>query len=289
MDTADHVWIDHNRFTHMGDGLLDIRKDSQYVTVSYNQFSNHNKAFGIGWTTNVKTQITIDHNWFTGTKQRNPSADNCAYAHLYNNYLSAQVADGDPVWTYGNWSRGSTKMVIENSYYDGVQHPYQADATAELVRARVDPAEHHGPDRRVGCRLRSAGVLRLPAGPGRRRPRAGEAVLRTAGADRRRPSHVPADYPTVQAAVDAVPDGNDVPVTIAVAPGTYRAKVLIPASKPNIVLRGTGHDRSDTVIVFDTPAEYGGSPGAPPSGSPRMTSPPATSPSATTSTRPRTS
>jgi pectate lyase len=133
MDTVDHVWIDHNTLTHMGDGLLDIRKDSQYITVSYNRFSNHNKAFGIGWTTNVLTQITIDHNWFTGTKQRNPSADNCAYAHLYNNYMSAQVADGDPVWTYGNWSRGHTKMVIENSYYDGVQHPYQADATAELV------------------------------------------------------------------------------------------------------------------------------------------------------------
>src|SRR5919112_704767 len=24
-------------------------------------------------------------------------------------------------------------MVLENSYFDGVQHPYQADATAELV------------------------------------------------------------------------------------------------------------------------------------------------------------
>ncbi len=133
MDTADHVWIDHNRFEHMGDGLLDIRKDSRYITVSYNQFKNHNKAMGIGWTTDVRTEITIDHNWFTGTKQRNPSADNCAYAHLYNNYLSAQVADGDPTWTYGNWARGATRMVIENSYYDGVQHPYQADATAELV------------------------------------------------------------------------------------------------------------------------------------------------------------
>ncbi|WP_381173486.1 pectinesterase family protein [Streptomyces mangrovi] len=261
MDTADHVWIDHNRFTHMGDGLLDIRKDSQYVTVSYNQFSNHNKAFGIGWTTNVQTQITIDHNWFTGTKQRNPSADNCAYAHLYNNYVSAQVTDGDPVWTYGNWSRGHTKMVIENGYYDGVQHPYQADSTAELVQRgsilrntggrtdtwgaafdprafydyRLDPAaavpalvgRFSGPQKRIGVTLR-----------------------------------VPADHPTVQAAVDAVPDGNAEPVTIAVAPGTYREKVLVPATKPNIVLQGTGRDRSDTVIVYDTPAEYGGSTGS---------------------------
>ncbi|MEU6030166.1 right-handed parallel beta-helix repeat-containing protein [Streptomyces tauricus] len=134
LDTAHHVWIDHNRFSRICDGQLDVRKDSEYVTVSYNRFEDNNKTFGIGWTPNVRTQITIDHNWFRGTKQRNPSADNCAYAHLYNNYLTAQADPGDPVWTYGNWSRGLTKMVIENSYYDGVQHPYQADATAELVQ-----------------------------------------------------------------------------------------------------------------------------------------------------------
>jgi pectate lyase len=48
----------------MGDGLLDIRKDSQYITVSYNHFSHHNKAFGIGWTSNVKTQA------FSGPQKR---------------------------------------------------------------------------------------------------------------------------------------------------------------------------------------------------------------------------
>ncbi|MFI1026528.1 pectinesterase family protein [Streptomyces sp. NPDC020951] len=263
LDTVDHVWIDHNRFTHMGDGLLDIRKDSQYITVSYNRFTNHNKAFGIGWTTNVLTQITIDHNWFTGTKQRNPSADNCAYAHLYNNYVSAQVVDGDPVWTYGNWSRGHTKMVIENGYYDGVQHPYQADATAELVQrgsilkntagrtdawgAAFDPREFYA------YRLDPAAavptlVTRL-SGP---QQRIGAAVT----------LHVPADYPTVQSAVDAVPEGNADAVTVAVAPGTYREKVFVPATKPNLLLQGTGRDRSDTVIVHDTPAAYGGSTGS---------------------------
>ncbi|MER6184535.1 pectinesterase family protein [Streptomyces sp. NPDC001652] len=262
MDTVDHVWIDHNRFTHMGDGLLDIRKDSRYITVSYNQFTSHNKAFGIGWTTNVLTEITIDHNWFTGTKQRNPSADNCAYAHLYNNYLSAQVADGDPTWTYGNWSRGRTRMVIENSYYDGVQHPYQADATAELVQrgsilkhttgrtdawgTAFDPRDFYA--YRLDPAAAVPALVTRFSGP---RKQIGEVTL-----------SVPADYATVQAAVDAVPDGNTVPVTIAVAPGTYRAKVLIPASKPNIVLQGTGQDRSDTVIVYDTPAAYGGSTGS---------------------------
>ncbi|MGX5208925.1 pectinesterase family protein [Streptomyces violaceus] len=263
LDTAHHVWIDHIRFSRICDGQLDIRKDSEYVTVSYNRFTNNNKTFGIGWTPNVKTQITVDHNWFTGTKQRNPSADNCAYAHLYNNYLSSQLSDGDPVWTYGNWSRGRTKMVIENSFYDGVQHPYQADATAELVQrgsilrnttgrhdawgTAFDPREFYA--YRLDPAAAVPALVKRFSGPQKRI--GGPAVL-----------NVPADYPTVQSAVDAVPDGNDTPVTIAVAPGTYREKVYIPASKPHLLLRGTGHDRSDTVVVFDTPAEYGGSTGS---------------------------
>ncbi|MEU6178189.1 pectinesterase family protein [Streptomyces coeruleorubidus] len=263
LDTAHHVWIDHIRFSRICDGQLDVRKDSEYVTVSHNQFTNNNKTFGIGWTPNVKTQITVDHNWFRGTKQRNPSADNVAYAHLYNNYLSSQLSDGDPVWTYGNWSRGRTKMVIENSFYDGVQHPYQADATAELVQrgsilrnttgrhdawgTAFDPRAFY--DYRLDPAAAVPALVKRFSGPQKRI--GGPVTL-----------HVPGDYPTVQSAVDAVPDGNDTPLTIAVAPGTYREKVFIPASKPQIELRGTGQDRSDTVIVFDTPAEYGGSTGS---------------------------
>ncbi|MEU7663679.1 pectinesterase family protein [Streptomyces lincolnensis] len=261
MDTVHHVWVDHNRFSNICDGQLDVRKDSEYITVSYNRFENNNKTFGLGWTTNVRTQITIDHNWFANTKQRNPSVDNAAYAHLYNNYLTAQVDPGDPVWTYGNWSRGRTKMVIENSYYQDVQHPYQADATAELVQrgsilrntsgrhdawgAAFDPREFYA--YRLDPAAAVPALVKKFSGP---QKRIGVAL------------RVPADHPTVQAAVDAVPAGNTVPVTIAVAPGTYREKVLIPATKPNIVLQGTGQDRSDTVIVFDTPAEYGGSTGS---------------------------
>ncbi|MFF7043039.1 pectinesterase family protein [Streptomyces massasporeus] len=263
LDTAHHVWIDHIRFSRICDGQLDIRKDSEYVTVSYNRFTDNNKTFGIGWTPNVRTQITVDHNWFRGTKQRNPSADNCAYAHLYNNYLSAQLSDGDPVWTYGNWSRGRTKMVIENSFYDGVQHPYQADATAELVQRGSVLRNTTGRHDAWGTAFEPREFYAYRLDPAAAVP---ALVKRFSGPQKRIGGpvelHVPADYPSVQAAVDAVPDGNDTPLTIAVAPGTYREKVFIPASKPDLVLRGTGRDRSDTVIVFDTPAEYGGSTGS---------------------------
>ncbi|MGW0821200.1 pectinesterase family protein [Streptomyces sp. NPDC002845] len=263
MDTVHHVWIDHNRFSRICDGQLDIRKDSEYVTVSYNRFENNNKTLGIGWTSNVRTQLTLDHNWFRGTKQRNPSADNCAYAHLYNNYFSEQPADGDPTWTYASWSRGRTRMVIENSYYDGVQHPYQADDTAELVErgsilkntsgrhdewgAAFDPKDFY--DYRLDPAAAVPALVSRFSGP--QKQLGTNTVL-----------NVPADYPAVQAAVDAVPSGNDGTVTIRIAPGTYREKVHIPTNKPNLVLQGTGQDRSDTVIVYDTPAAFGGSTGS---------------------------
>jgi len=120
MDTADHVWIDHNTFTNINDGYIDSRKDTNYVTVSWNRMGDHNKTFGIGWTENVIARMTIHHNWIFNSNQRNPSADNLLYAHLYNNYLSN-------VASYGNYARGATKMVIENSYFEKVNDPFSPD------------------------------------------------------------------------------------------------------------------------------------------------------------------
>ncbi|MFJ4621544.1 RICIN domain-containing protein [Streptomyces sp. NPDC088812] len=126
MDTADHIWIDHNRIERMNDGLIDSRKDTSYLTVSWNELGEVNKAFGIGWTDNVTARMTIHHNWIHDTNQRNPSIDNVALAHLYNNYLQN-------ITSYGNLSRGSAKTVVENSYYENVANPYSYDGTAAAI------------------------------------------------------------------------------------------------------------------------------------------------------------
>ncbi|MFG1989980.1 RICIN domain-containing protein [Actinoplanes sp. NPDC048988] len=127
MDTADHVWIDHNTITRMNDGSIDSRKDTSYLTVSWNVLSSNNKAFGIGWTDNVTARMTIHHNWIHDTNQRNPSVDNVALAHLYNNYLQN-------ITSYGNLSRGATKLVLENSYFDNVKNPYYNDTSAAQLK-----------------------------------------------------------------------------------------------------------------------------------------------------------
>ena len=125
MDTAHHVWIDHCHFHHIGDGIIDSRKDTSFVTVSWNILSEHNKAFGIGWTENVTSQLTIHHNWFRDTNQRNPSTDNVLRAHLYNNWLERLAS-------YGNYARGGTHMVVEHSVFDSVKDPHYYE-TGSLV------------------------------------------------------------------------------------------------------------------------------------------------------------
>ena len=57
------------------------------------------------------------------------------------------------------------------------------------------------------------------------------------------------DFGTVQAAVDAVPDG--VPYTIRIRPGHYREVVKVPAAKTGLTMFGTTGNPADVVIDFD--------------------------------------
>ncbi len=126
IDRSHHIWIDHCKITHMEDGLIDFRKNSDYLTVSWSILSNHNKAFGIGWTQELgHMHVTMHHTWIQDTNQRNPSLDN-GTGHLYNNYLQN-------ISSYGNYSRGKSKVVVENSIFEKVNRPLVCDTDAEMV------------------------------------------------------------------------------------------------------------------------------------------------------------
>ena len=267
MDGAHHVWIDHNDLRHMADGLIDVRKDSTDVTVSWNKLSNDNKAFGIGWTSNVVTDITIHHNWISETEQRNPSTDNAAHAHLYNNFLE-DVAGTAITSSYGNYSRGATKMVLENSFFQGVNNPVIKDSTATIVQrgntfagttgrnesggTAFDPKTFYGYtlDRTadVPALLKSGAGPRGTLGTAAATTRAAAATTLTVAADGS------GQYRTVQAAVDAVPVDNPSRVIVSVRPGTYREVVKVPANKPHVTIQGSGGSRKDTTIVYGNAA-----------------------------------
>ncbi|SED01096.1 pectinesterase [Streptomyces sp. KS_5] len=265
MDGAHHVWIDHNDLRHMADGLIDVRKDSTNVTVSWNRLSDDNKAFGIGWTDNVVTDITIHHNWIRETEQRNPSTDNAAHAHLYNNFLE-DVAGTDIKSSYGNYSRGKTAMVLESSYFQGMNNPVIKDATATLVQrgnvfsgtsgrnesggAAFDPKAHYSYALDAASNVPSL----LKAGAGPRSSIGAAAASVRAATTLTVAKDGSGQYSTVQAAVNAVPANNASRIVIAVKPGTYRETVKVPADKPHVTIQGTGGSRKDTVIVYNNAA-----------------------------------
>ena len=57
------------------------------------------------------------------------------------------------------------------------------------------------------------------------------------------------DYKTVQAAFNDVPDYYTGPYTIFVKKGIYYEKLLLPASKTNVILKG--EDRDSTILTYD--------------------------------------
>ncbi|MDX3546518.1 pectinesterase family protein [Streptomyces europaeiscabiei] len=266
MDGAHHVWIDHNDLRHMADGLIDSRKDTTYVTVSWNKLSQNNKTFGIGWTTNTTADLTIHHNWFRETEQRNPSTDNVAHAHLYNNFLE-DVSGTDITSSYGNYARGNTKMVLENSYFQGMRNPVTKDSTAALVQrgnvfsgtsgrnesggTAFDPKSYYSytldKTADVPALLRSnagpRGSIGTTAGT-----KAAAATTLTVAKDGS------GQYTSVQKAVDAVPANNASRVVISVRPGVYREVVKVPANKPHVTIQGAGGSRKDTTIVYGNAA-----------------------------------
>lgn len=270
LDGAHHVWIDHNDLRHMADGLIDSRKDTTYLTVSWNRLRNDNKAFGIGWTENTTADITVHHNWLNETEQRNPSTDNVAHAHLYNNYLQDEPGT-DITAAYGNYARGNTNMVLENSYFEGVRNPVIRDSTATLVQrgsifAGTSGRNESGggtsfdPHTYYAYTLDSAADVPalVKAGSGPRATAGATADTSTAVTTKGAAASTltvakdgSGQYATVQAAVDAVPAGNTARVVISVAPGTYREVVKIPSTKQNVTLQGSGASLADTVIVYD--------------------------------------
>ena len=265
MDGAHHVWIDHNDLRHMADGLIDVRKDSTYVTVSWNKLSQDNKAFGIGWTENVVTDITIHHNWIRETEQRNPSTDNAAHAHLYNNFLE-DAAGTDINSSYGNYSRGATRMVLENSYFQGFKNPVIKDSTASIVQKGNTFVGTSGRNESGGTAFdpktyyaytldKTADVpALLKSGVG---PRSSIGTTATASTKAAAATTLTVakdgsgQYSTVQAAVNAVPANNPSRVVISVKPGTYRELVKVPSNKPHVTIQGSGGSRNDTVIVYN--------------------------------------
>ncbi|GAA4978770.1 pectinesterase family protein [Kineococcus glutinatus] len=271
LDGASNVWIDHNEFTRLGDGLVDVRKDSTAVTLSWNVFRDHNKAVGVGWTPNVVTTVTMHHNWFSNTFQRNASIDNTAAAHLYNNYL-------DGIGQYGTMSRGAAQVLVESSVYANGEDAVVAKDPASRVESRDNLfTEIRGRKDSTGATFdprASYPYTPDPVGDVQRVVTAGAGPLvpdERVGRTVRVALDGTGDFASITAAVGAA-ERADHPVEIVVAPGTYREVVRVRPAADHVRIRGGSGRAQDVVLTYDVASGqqkfYGGTFGS--TGSPTL-------------------
>ncbi len=121
--SATNIWIDHNTFTDGYDGAVDIKRGSDFVTVSWNRVHNHDKAMLLGHSDDNASQdvghlrVTYHHNWFDGSGQRHPRVRFGNPVHVYNNYYAN-------VGGYGVASTMNAGVLVEGNYFENVDDPY---------------------------------------------------------------------------------------------------------------------------------------------------------------------
>jgi pectate lyase len=127
-----HIWIDHNDLCCGDDGLVDIKRGSDFVTVSWNRTHDHDKTMLLGHDDDNAAQdvghlrVTYHHNFFDGSDQRNPRVRFGEPVHVYNNYCRNA--------SYCIVSAMNAGLVVENNYFDTVNNPGRVDFSGDLGR-----------------------------------------------------------------------------------------------------------------------------------------------------------
>ena len=99
-----------------GDGTIDVKADSKYVTISYNHFYDSGKSSLCGMTSESgPNYITYHHNWFDHSDSRHPRIRTMS-VHIYNNYYDGNAK-------YGVGAAKSSNAFVENNYFENCKHP----------------------------------------------------------------------------------------------------------------------------------------------------------------------
>ena len=121
-----HVWIHNMDFFYgkkggaadqaKGDGTIDIKANSQYITVAYNRFWDNGKASMCGMKTESgPNYITYHHNWFDHSDSRMARIRTMS-VHMYNNYYLHNDV-------YGVGATMGSSVFMESNYFDATKRP----------------------------------------------------------------------------------------------------------------------------------------------------------------------
>ncbi|AXG76330.1 hypothetical protein DVK44_00035 [Streptomyces paludis] len=308
---ATHVWVDHNTFSdgptldsasatyfdrkfQVHDGLLDITKGSDLVTVERNRFTNHDKTTLIGSsdTDNASAlRISIHHNVYTGITQRAPLT-RIGQVHIYNNYYDTTKAGGY-AHSYTINSRAGAQVVAEKNYWklssdrktsqllsgDGTGaiagSGNMVDGTVTDLAAAYNAAADSSKQLKTAVNWTPTLTAGLESSakdlPSSLAATAGAGILTAAGTTSTAaaaPVAAAAAAPAVAAAtrtvaadgsaqyrtVQAAVDASAAGDTVSVAKGTYREVLNVPTGKTGLTIRGATGNAEDVVITYDNAA-----------------------------------
>ena len=99
-----------------GDGAIDVKSDSKYVTLDYCHFWDTGKSNMFGMKSESgPNYITYHHNWFDHSDSRHPRVRTMS-VHVYNNYF-------DNVAKYGVGATSGASVFVENNYFLKTKKP----------------------------------------------------------------------------------------------------------------------------------------------------------------------
>lgn len=123
---ASNIWIDHNELfsenpntqTNIDkyDGLIDIKGQTSFITLSYNYLHDHHKGGLVGAADNdlhADRKVTMHHNYYKNVKLRVPMYRG-ATGHFFNNYIVG-AKDATEI-------RANTCVRVERNYYESLHY-----------------------------------------------------------------------------------------------------------------------------------------------------------------------
>lgn len=146
-----NIWIDHcelfsedpavqtNRDLY--DGLIDIKNQAAFITISWCHFHNHHKGNLIGSSDSDlfdDRKITFHHNFYDNVKLRVPTYRG-AEGHFFNNYVVG-AEDATEI-------RAGTCLRVEKNYYEALHYSIYTPSDAPGSTERIDNVEVDREDR----------------------------------------------------------------------------------------------------------------------------------------------
>lgn len=126
-DTANsHCWVHNMDFFYgktggdadqaKGDGTVDLKGHSRYITMSYNRFWDSGKSSLCGMKSeSVEDYADYHHNWFDHSDSRHPRVRTMT-VHVWNNYY-------DGVSKYGVGATMGSNVFVEGNFYRSSKNP----------------------------------------------------------------------------------------------------------------------------------------------------------------------